>query len=274
MSSRPSAAQWALLSPTERATFRIAELAHLPWTRKLPGMWVAGLPGGMIWISGGRRFRTFGTEELDRRFDRRSSLIVVANHRSFFDFYVICAMIHWRTHLSKRTLFPVRSEFFYDHPLGVVVNATMSGLTMFPPVVRDPKRAAFNRYSLERCVEELEVPGTIVGVHPEGTRNKGDDPYSFLPAQPGVGRVIVRASAPVVPVFVHGLSNSIPRELRLNVTAPHDHPIDILFGEPVDMSDLRAKGSRAATNKRAADRALDAIGELGDRHRRELAGRR
>ena len=46
---------------------------------------------------------------------------------------------------------------------------------------------AFNRYALERCLYELDVPGTVLAVHPEGKRNKSDDPYALLPAQPSRG---------------------------------------------------------------------------------------
>mgnify|MGYP001480307136 CR=1 FL=1 len=41
-----------------------------------------------------------------------------------------------------------------------------------------------------------DQPGTVVGLHPEGTRGKGPDPYTFLPAQPGVGKLALVAEIP------------------------------------------------------------------------------
>ncbi len=62
----------------------------------------------------------------------------------------------------------------------------MSGMRMFPPVLRGEsirRRATFNEYSIQRTIEELQIPGTVMGLHPEGTRNKDDDPYKLLRAR-------------------------------------------------------------------------------------------
>jgi 1-acyl-sn-glycerol-3-phosphate acyltransferase len=170
----------------------------------------------------------------------------------------------------------VREAFFYDHPLGPFVNFAMSGMRMFPPVMRAPEKRGFNNYVLARCIEELnrEDIGTVLGMHPEGTRNKGPDPYAFLPAQPGVGRIALGATrAKVIPVFVLGMAQSIPGELKMNWGSPDEHPVDMYFGEPIDFSDLRPKANRLTTQKRAADRCLEAIRELGERQRRDAAVR-
>src|SRR5205823_3901013 len=121
-------------------------------------------------------------------------------------------------------------------PLGPFVNFAMSGMRMFPPVMRDKEKRSFNQYSVARCIEELnrEDIGTVLGIHPEGTRNKTDDPYAFLRAQPGVGRVALGATrAKVIPVFVLGMGQSIGGELSLNFRAPKEHPVDMWFGEPL-----------------------------------------
>lgn len=268
--TRPSPEQLALLTKTERVAFELAELvnAHL---QPVQAAWNRAFMGAMIWSAGGRRFHVEGLERI-ASLGKRARLLLVANHRSFFDFYVITAMLFWRTNLSRRILFPVRSSFFYDHPAGPLINAAMSGMAMFPPILRDRQRATFNRWSIERCVEELEKPGTVMGLHPEGTRNKSDDPYSFLPAQPGAGKLGLETTARVVPIFIHGLTNDLRDEWRRNWLEPTAaHPITLMFGPDIDFSDLRAKGSRPATQKRAADRCLDAIRDLAEQHRRRRA---
>jgi 1-acyl-sn-glycerol-3-phosphate acyltransferase len=271
MPIRPTREQLAVLDTTERISFRVAEFAADRLAA--PAEWWNRLfMGGTIWACGGRRLHVHGLEHL-AKFDRTSTVLLVANHRSFFDFFVISAVLFWKSPLSKRIFFPVRSTFFYDHPLGTLVNATMSGLRMYPPILREREKAAFNKWSLARCVEALDTPGTVMGIHPEGTRGKGPDPYELLPAQPGVGKVALEAKrAHVVPVFVLGMSNSLGREFAWNWGSPEQHPIHVSFGRAIDLSDLRAHGSRPAIAKRAADRCVAAIAELGRAQRATLEG--
>jgi 1-acyl-sn-glycerol-3-phosphate acyltransferase len=267
--TRPTREQLALLRPTERVAFELAELANTRM-QGVQARWNAAFMGALIWSAGGRRLKVHGLERYDH-LGKSQRLLLIANHRSFFDFYVITAILFWRTNLSRRILFPVRSSFFYDHPLGPLLNATMSAMAMFPPILRDKQRLTFNRYSLQRCIEELETPGTIMGLHPEGTRNKSDDPYNFLPAQPGVGKIVLETTAPVVPIFIHGLTNNLVHEWNRNWLTPiEQNPIDVMFGEPIDFSDLRAKGSRATTQLRASERCLDGIKKLAAQHRASL----
>jgi 1-acyl-sn-glycerol-3-phosphate acyltransferase len=267
---QPTREQLAALSRTERVTFRVAELMM-----RLPGRafaWNDAFMSGLVGACGNRRLEVRGLEHL-AQLGKRDSIVFVSNHRSFFDFYILIAVIFWNTRLSRRIRFPVRANFFYDHPLGPVVNMAMSGMRMFPPILREREKSAFNRFALERCVEELRVPGTIMGLHPEGTRNKGPDPYALLPAQPGVGKVVIEANdAHVIPAFVLGLSNSLHKELVHNVFAPSEHVIDVWFGPEIDLGDLRAQKSRASNHLRAANRCRDAIARLAVEHRRVRGG--
>ncbi len=267
----PTDEELALLTPVERASFRLGDV----WARrfsKLASRWNAVVPAGALWMCGGRRFRTEGLSHL-RSVGPDDSVILVANHRSFFDFYVVSAMTYWRTDLPRRVLFPVRSSFFYDNPAGVALNFLISNMAMFPPVIRDPKRRAFNRYSVARCIAEVAIPGTVLGLHPEGTRNKSDDPYSFTRAQPGVGQIVLAAKrAKVFPVFLHGLTNDIFGELVDNWTRPAEHPIDIWFGPEIRFDDLRGQRERAALHLAAAERCLGGIRALADEHRAAHGG--
>jgi 1-acyl-sn-glycerol-3-phosphate acyltransferase len=272
---RPTPEQLETLTRFERAAFELADFFAQPRLTALSASWNTMFMGGLIYSCGGRRFDIHGLEHL-AGFGKKDSVLLVANHRSFFDFFSITAILYWRTRLTKRIFFPVRQTFFYDHPAGPLVNAIMSGMRMFPPVMREKEKRAFNNYVVARSIEELnrEDIGTVLGLHPEGTRNKGDDPYSFLPAQPGVGRVALGATrAHVIPVFALGMGQSIAGEVRRNVLAPHDHPVDMYFGAPIDFSDLRPKASMLTTQKRASDRCLDAIKQLAERQRRAAAVR-
>ncbi|CAN5924882.1 hypothetical protein BH11MYX4_BH11MYX4_48880 [soil metagenome] len=270
---RPTPEQLAPLTRFERASFRLADLLAAPSLTPLSANWNSVVMGALIWSCGGRRFKIHGLENL-AGYGKKDSILLVANHRSFFDFFTITALLYWRTRLTKRIFFPVRQNFFYDHPLGPAVNFAMSGMRMFPPIMRDKEKKGFNTYSVARCIEELNRPdiGTVLGIHPEGTRNKGDDPYAFLPAQPGVGRVALGATrAHVIPVFVLGMAQSITGEWRKNIFEADTQPVDVYFGKPIDFSDLRPKANMVTSQKRAADRCLDAIKELADRQRTAAA---
>ena len=165
---------------------------------------------------------------------REESTILVSNHRSFFDLYVVTAYLVKRG-MPQRLVFPVRSQFFYDRPLGLAVNGVMSFFAMCPPLFRERKRAALNLASLDEVVRLLRNSGAFVGLHPEGMRNKGDDPYDLLPAQGGVGRIIQasRGKARVIPVFINGLGNDIVKQVGSNYLRS-GAPVTVTFGHPID----------------------------------------
>jgi 1-acyl-sn-glycerol-3-phosphate acyltransferase len=193
--------------------------------------------------------------------DGPDSVLVVANHRSFFDLYVVTAALV-RGGLRKHILFPVRSKFFYDSIAGWFVNGMMSFFAMYPPIFRERRKAALNPACLAELSWLLRRGGMFAGLHPEGTRKRDDDPYTFLPAQPGVGKVIYEARVTVVPVFINGLLNDLPRQVRGNFNGKGP-AIHVVFGEPIDFSDLFAQKGSLRVYRAIAERCLTVIGELG-----------
>jgi 1-acyl-sn-glycerol-3-phosphate acyltransferase len=204
--------------------------------------------------------RVYGVGRLPP-WEKSGSLILVANHRSFFDLYVTTAELVSRG-LPHRILFPVRSNFFYDHPLGLAVNGAASFFAMYPPIFRDRKRAALNLAGLDELAALLRRGGYFVGIHPEGTRKKDDNAYELLPAQSGV---------PVVPVFVNGLGNDFGRQVRACVTGDGE-PINLVFGAPVALGSLLDEPGGPRTYKKIADRCVEAIAALGQEEKAIRAG--
>ena len=206
-------------------------------------------------------------------FDPAQSYILVSNHRSFFDLYVVTGDLV-RRGLGHRIVFPVRSTFFYDSPAGLFVNGVMSFFAMYPPIFREKKLQALNLKSLDELAWLLRRGGAFAGLHPEGTRKKDDDPYTFLPAQPGVGKVIHTAQVPVIPVFINGLINDLPRQVASNYDGT-GRRILVVFGRPVDFGALLERPASLRTYKLVAERALEVIGALGQEEKRlraELTG--
>jgi 1-acyl-sn-glycerol-3-phosphate acyltransferase len=201
-----------------------------------------------------------GLERLPR-WSETHSVVLVSNHRSFFDLYVTAAELVSRG-LPHRILFPVRSTFFYDNPLGPFVNGVMSFFAMYPPIFRERRRAVLNLASLDEVASLLRRGGFFVGLHPEGTRKKDDDPYTFLPAQSGVGRIIHKARVTVVPVFVNGLGNDLVEQVRGGIVGDGT-PIHMVFGAPVDFGPLLRSPGGPKTYRHIAERCIEAISALG-----------
>lgn len=206
----------------------------------------------------------FNTERLPT-FDRDKSYLVVSNHRSFFDLYVITGYLV-RRDMPHRLVFPVRSKFFYDKPLGLAVNGLMSFFAMYPPVFRERQRAALNLASLDETIRLLRKGGAFIGLHPEGQRNKSDDPYDLLPAQSGVGRVIHAAGVDVLPVFINGLGNDLTKQVAGNFTKK-GNPIIVNFGKPIDFGQMLSEPPSPRLHKRISEHALERIRELGEEER-------
>ena len=192
--------------------------------------------------------------------DANKSFLLVSNHRSFFDLYAVTAYLVGNGQ-PHRILFPVRSNFFYDNPLGPFVNGVMSFFAMYPPIFRQPSRAALNLAGLDEIFRLLRRGGMFVGVHPEGARKKDGDPYTFLPAQPGIGRLIYHADVPVIPVFINGLGNDIVGQVKGNLTKKGEK-VHVVFGAPVDFGQGRKVPPSPRAYKALSERALEAIATL------------
>jgi len=260
-------AQDAPLTRIEKLALRFGELANEdPRGKWLQTKFLRGF--SYVWVRKAiaRRMLAEGLEDL-MALRPTAGVMLVANHRSFFDSYCMllaCYMgpVPW----SKSLQFPVRSNFFYDKPLGIVINAAIAGGAMYPPIFRQAERRQLNDEALERMVEILQRPGSVLGMHPEGTRGKGPDPYALLPAQPGVGKVALLAKPMIVPAFINGLGNNILEDIRINFTkeARRGKAIITVFGPPIDYEDLKAEKPRPTLYKKAADRFMIEVKKLSE----------
>jgi 1-acyl-sn-glycerol-3-phosphate acyltransferase len=166
--------------------------------------------------------------------------------------------------MRQRIVFPVRSSFFYDSLAGFVVNGVMSFFAMYPPMFRETRRSALNVLGLNELALLLQAGNTLVGIHPEGRRNPGDDPYALLPPKSGVGRLIHTArSIPVVPVFTNGLlPNDLPRQIISNFDGTGT-PIHSVFGAPIDFGGLLSEPASPRLFGKISETCLDAVRALG-----------
>ena len=261
-----------VLTPLEKAQIRFVRSTFAPGAfdtavrvlqRRLGAFWIEQCVKNVRKVHGVERLGTL---------DPKKSYICVSNHRSFFDMYLITAFLVWRDLLPHRILFPVRSKFFYDNPAGLAVNGLMSFFAMYPPVFRERKRMFLNRAMMDETSRLLRQGGVFVGLHPEGQRNQGADPYELLPARFGVGKIIQDSNAVVIPAFVHGLGNDLPKQLRGNFDGSGED-VNLVFGEPLDLSELASGPRTQKTQVAIAERCLDAVRELGQEERDIRFGR-
>ena len=228
------------------------------------------LGAGWIHLSTYNIMNVYGLEHVEAAAHDRP-LLLVANHRSFFDMYAVSTVLFYRTTWPKRLFFPVRGRFFYQSPLGLLVNLIMGWWSMYPPFFATgdhpiPEKRAFDKFSFEVLTSLARSgAGNIIGFHPEGTRNKSDDPYSYLRAQPGVGKLIMEARPQVIPVFIGGLCNSLSKQVARNWN--REEVIRIHFGPLLDLSEHLAKPDRLRTHKEIADAVMGKIAELGEQDR-------
>lgn len=230
------------------------------WTffqRHIGSLWIYLATYNLMNVSGIENF-----EETDPE----RPVILVGNHRSFFDMYTVSSVLFRRTDRRINLFFPVRAKFFYDNILGWFVNLIMGWWAMYPPFFREAnegEKRNFDKFSVRELINLCSNGrGNVIGFHPEGKRNLNSDPYSFLPAQPGIGKVIYESHAQVVPVFIAGLRNDLGKQVLGNWTG--GEKVRIWFGEPIDLSEYYDKRNAVRTHKEIADLLMQRIADLGE----------
>ena len=267
----PNQRELAVLSSFERFTFGLTHQMNLGRWKRFWTWCQSFFGAGWIHISTYNLMQVYGLENLEL-VSRNRPILLVANHRSFFDMYVVSTTLFRRTKWRKQLFFPVRGRFFYQSIAGVFVNLIMGWWSMYPPFFAagdTPAKRDFDKYSMRRLAQLCrEGAGNVIGFHPEGTRNLNNDPYSYLRAQPGVGKLIKDANPQVVPVFIAGLRNNLPKQVLGNWFG--GAKIRIHFGKQLELSEFMTKKDHVRTYKEISDFLMNKIAELGEEDRKEF----
>jgi 1-acyl-sn-glycerol-3-phosphate acyltransferase len=269
----PAAEELAVLSPFERFAFKLTWRMNRGRWKRFWTFCQRILGAGWIHVSTYNLMRVDGLEHVEA-VSRERPLLLVANHRSFFDMYVVSTVLFRHTRWRKQLFFPVRGRFFYDSLGGLLVNFVMGWWSMFPPFFAggdNPKteQREFDKFSM-RLLASLcrEGAGNVIGFHPEGTRNKNSDPYSYLRPQPGVGKLIKDARPQVVPVFIAGLGNDLPKQVSGNWRG--GEKVRVRFGPALDFSEFYDRRDSARTYMEIAAFVMSKIAELGEQDRASI----
>jgi len=156
------------------------------------------------------------------RVPQTGPVILATNHASYLDPPMVGTAIHRESgYLARESLFRFAPFAFWIRRLNAVAVDRDGG-------VGKGLKSVFQ-------LLEKQLPVTLF---PEGTRTPDGQLQS---AKPGIGMIIIKSEAPVIPVRVFGSYEAFGRK----VTLPRAHPIAIKFGKPIDFSEMREQAKTA-----------------------------
>jgi len=165
--------------------------------------------------------------------------IIACNHQSFFDMLAVMAVLPVRVrYVAKKELFRVPFFGWAIHYLGYI------------RMDRQNRKQAFAAY--EVAAETLVQHKMHVVVFPEGTRSRTGE---LLPFKKGPAVLAIAAGVTVVPCYCAGTFDILPK----GSIWVRPHPVQVLFGPPLDTTGLTYEDRDAFTARlRAAVEALRA----------------
>lgn len=172
-------------------------------------------------------------------------VILACNHTSYLDPPLVGSA------LSRPINYLARDSLFRFPIAGSVMRSWNA-----VPVDRD----GTSPRGLRNILERLKAGGGIV-LFPEGTRSHDG---RLQPAKSGIGFVVIKSNAPVVPVRVFGTFEAYGRQM----TIPRPHPVAVKYGQPLDFAKERAEAATCPKERlkelyqQVADRLMAEIARL------------
>jgi 1-acyl-sn-glycerol-3-phosphate acyltransferase len=182
----------------------------------------------------GFRLRTYGRENLIED----GPAILASNHASYLDPPLVGVSCR------KDVYFLARKSLF-ERP---VIGPLLAQLNTVP-VDRDR-----GDVGAIRAMIKLLKSGNRVLVFPEGTRSKDGN---LQPARAGVGLLIAKSLAPVVPIRVFGSFAALPRAGGIRFV-----PITVVIGKPLFFTKQDLGDDERAAYQVISDRVMAAIAAL------------
>ena len=163
--------------------------------------------------------------------------IIAANHCSYLDPPLVGVACRRAIHyLARKSLL--------DIP---VLGPILPELNVIPV---DQKNA--DRSALMGAIRVVRGGGAVL-IFPEGSRSPDG---KLQPAQPGIGMIMAKTGAPVVPVRVSGSFQAFPR----GTAVPHFVAVKVTIGAPILFEGSETEDR--AFYQEASDRIMDAVAAL------------
>lgn len=177
--------------------------------------------------------------------------LVVSNHLALVDSFAIPVVA------PRPVRFIARADLWQKKgPIGWVMR-TFFTIIGTVPVERGTLRSAQD--SLDVALQVLR-DGDGFGIYPEGTRSRDGRLYK---GRTGAAWLAQHSGAPVIPVGLRGTENIFVPGSRL----PRRVPVSIVFGTPLDFSDLDPSLSDGVRRRQMTARIMDAIAALSGQER-------
>jgi 1-acyl-sn-glycerol-3-phosphate acyltransferase len=112
------------------------------------------------------------------------------------------------------------------------------------------KRGNGDRHAIRYALQLMEE-GKVLGIFPEGTRNK---PGQVEHTQGGAAMIALRSGAPILPIACIGSDKSIPCGWLW--------PLIIRIGEPISMLDYQDQKINSETMEKLSNEITDKINVL------------
>ena len=179
------------------------------------------------------------------RVPQTGAVILASNHASFLDPPLV------GSGLNRPINYLARESLFRFPGIGALLRSWSA-----VPVDRDGGGAAGLRAILDR----LPAGGGIV-LFPEGTRTSDG---RLQPAHPGIGLIVIKSQAPVVPVRTFGTFEAYGRNHKF----PRPRRVAVKYGEPMRFENVRAEAKQCSKARlkeiyqQVADEIMAAIAKL------------
>lgn len=108
--------------------------------------------------------------------------------------------------------------------------------------------------ALKKCIQVLRQ-GDCVGIFPEGTRSRDGQ---MKPAKAGIGFLIMAAAVPVVPMYIDGTFEALPR----GASWPRPRKVRVFIGPPIQPDELLKFGKGRESYELASRTIMERIGLL------------
>jgi 1-acyl-sn-glycerol-3-phosphate acyltransferase len=169
-------------------------------------LWIEQRWGRLILFAGGVKTEIQGMEQIDPS----RSYIIMANHRSYFDIFLLClspVLIRW---MAKKELFKIPVFGSILRWIGAI------------EVDRENKSKAYS--SIKQAVQKIKNGATVL-IFPEGTRSATGE---LLPFNKGGFSLAIISGAPILPITIKGSHKImtkgsfrvLPGPVTLSVHAP------------------------------------------------------
>ncbi len=184
------------------------------------------------------RLRVYGKENIPAQ----GAVLIAANHSSYLDPPMIALGINREIqYLAKQELFSIPLIGWWIRKIGTHPVRRKEGDT----------KAIFS-------VMRLLKKNHAVGMFPEGTRT---DDGKMQPFEDGIAWIAIRTQTPIVPLYLHGTFDALPRGAKL----PRPKKVTMIVGEPIYPDQVSGGKNQEEKVKKLTQSLFSTISHLKDR---------